>query len=110
MRKTLHCALAVAVLYWSQFVAADDQTPEARRGSAAIGSIAEKTEGMKKIDGFFPVYWEESERRPWLEPPRLQVEVLQSSGYATGSARTISAAGYPHPLVTLKPDGTLDHA
>ena len=39
---------------------------------------------MKKVDGFFPVYWEESEGRLWLEVPRLDVEVLHVTGFATG--------------------------
>jgi Domain of unknown function (DUF5117) len=56
-----------------------DQTP-----AAPIGSIVEKTKGMKKVDGFFPVYWEESEGRLWLEVPRLDVEVLHVTGFATG--------------------------
>ena len=83
MRKTTRCALALAVLCWSQSTGAD-QTPEARRSSEPIGSIAEKTKGMKKVDGFFPVYWEESEGRLWLEVPRLDVEVLHVTGFATG--------------------------
>ena len=84
MRKTTRCALALAVLCWSQSAGAADQTPAARRSSEPIGSIAEKTKGMKKIDGFFPVYWEESEGRLWLEVPRLDVEVLHVTGFATG--------------------------
>ena len=84
MRKTTRCALALAVLCWSQSAGAADQTPAARRSSEPIGSIAEKTKGMKKVDGFFPVYWEESEGRLWLEVPRLDVEVLHVTGFATG--------------------------
>ncbi len=84
MRKTTRCALALAVLCWSQSAGAADQTPAARRSSESIGSIAEKTKGMKKVDGFFPVYWEESEGRLWLEVPRLDVEVLHVTGFATG--------------------------
>jgi hypothetical protein len=84
MRKTTRCALALAVLCWSQLAGAADQTPAPRRNSEPIGSIAEKTKGMKKVDGFFPVYWEESEGRLWLEVPRLDVEVLHVTGFATG--------------------------
>jgi hypothetical protein len=43
---------------------------------AAIPSIASKTAGMERIDGFMPLYWEEAAGRLWLEVPRLGEEVL----------------------------------
>ena len=58
--------------------------PAARRGGEAIPSIADRTAGMKKIDGFFPMYWDEAGGRLWLEVPTLDVEVLHSTGFATG--------------------------
>src|SRR5687768_6184670 len=58
--------------------------PAARRGGEAIPSIADRTAGMKKIDGFFPMYWDEAGGRLWLEVPKLDVEVLHSTGFATG--------------------------
>ena len=39
---------------------------------------------MKKIDGFFPLYWDEGAGRLWLEIPKLDTEVLYSTGLATG--------------------------
>ena len=39
---------------------------------------------MKKIDGFFPLYWDEAGGRLFLEIPRLNTEVLYSTGLATG--------------------------
>ena len=58
----------------------------ARRAEAAdqIPSIEEKTKGLKKIDGFFPLHLDEAGGRLWLEIPRLDVEVLYSTGLATG--------------------------
>jgi hypothetical protein len=57
-----------------------------RRTDAAdpIPSIEEKTKGLKKIDGFFPLHLDEAGGRLWLEIPRLEVEVLYSTGLATG--------------------------
>ena len=49
-----------------------------------IPSIEEKTKGLKKIDGFFPLHLDEAGGRLWLEIPRLDVEVLYSTGLATG--------------------------
>jgi hypothetical protein len=60
------------------------QPPAGRRGGDPIVSIAERTKGMKKIDGFFPLYWDEEGGRLWLEVPKLDVEVLHSTGFGTG--------------------------
>jgi hypothetical protein len=58
----------------------------ARRGGGAepIPSIDERTTGFKKIDGFFPMYWDEAGGRLFLEIPKLDTEVLHSTGLATG--------------------------
>ncbi len=55
-----------------------------RPGADQITSIDERTSGMKKIDGFFPLYWDEATGRLWLEIPKLDTEVLYSTGLATG--------------------------
>jgi hypothetical protein len=60
---------------------ADAQAP---RRAEPITSIDEKTNGLKKIDGFFPLYWDEAGGRLWLEIPKLDTEVLYSTGLATG--------------------------
>ena len=54
-------------------------------GSAeAVPSIAERTKNLKKIDGFYPLYWDNGMGRLWLEIPRLDTEVLYVTGLATG--------------------------
>jgi hypothetical protein len=53
-------------------------------GADPITSIEEKTKDLKKIDGFFPLYWDEAGGRLWLEIPKLEIEVLYSTGLATG--------------------------
>ncbi len=63
---------------------AGQQTQTPARRADAIVSIAERTSGMKKIDGFFPLYWDEAGGRLWLEVPKLDVEVLHSTGFGTG--------------------------
>jgi Met-zincin/Domain of unknown function (DUF5117) len=55
-----------------------------RAGGDQITSIDEKTNGLKKIDGFYPLYWDEAAGRLWLEIPKLDTEVLYSTGLATG--------------------------
>src|ERR1019366_9329113 len=60
------------------------------RGAAAqpparIPSIEERTaNGMTKLDGFFPVYWEERTGNLYLEIPRLDTPVLYATGIAAG--------------------------
>jgi hypothetical protein len=39
---------------------------------------------MQKIDGFYPVYWEERTGNLWLEIPRLDMPVLYTTGLAAG--------------------------
>ena len=60
------------------------QPPAPPKRPEPIPSIAERTSGMKKMDGFFPMYWDEAGGRLWLEVPRLDTEVLHSTGFGTG--------------------------
>ena len=47
-------------------------------------SIEERTARMRKIDGFFPVYWDENTGQLFLEISRFNTEVLYSTGFAAG--------------------------
>ncbi len=49
-----------------------------------LPSIAEKTAGMRLIDGFFPLYWDEASGRLWMEINRLNAEVLHIMGIGAG--------------------------
>ncbi len=49
-----------------------------------LKSIEEKTAGFQKIDGFFPMYWDQGAGTLWLEIPRLDQEVLYVSGLSAG--------------------------
>lgn len=53
-------------------------------GTVAKPSIETKTAGMQKIEGFFPLYWDEAAGTLWLEIPRLGTEVLYVTGLAAG--------------------------
>ncbi len=55
---------------------------QARR--AALPSIEEKTAGLRKLDGFFPLYWDETAGQLWLEIARLDTEILYINGLAAG--------------------------
>ena len=53
-------------------------------GGDPIAPIEQRTASMKKIDGFFPLYLDEAAGKLWLEIPKLDTEVLYSTGLATG--------------------------
>jgi hypothetical protein len=53
-------------------------------GQGPIRTIADRTTGMNKIDGFFPMYWEESTGSLFLEIPELGKEVLWARGLSAG--------------------------
>lgn len=53
-------------------------------GGGSPPSIAERTKNLKKMDGFFPLYWDENAGKLLVEIPKLQMEVLYSTGMATG--------------------------
>jgi hypothetical protein len=46
--------------------------------------IEERTSGMQKLDGYFPLYWDERTGSLWLEVPRFNVDFLYATGMAAG--------------------------
>ena len=56
----------------------------AAQAPARIPGIEERTTGMRKIDGYFPIYWEERTGNLWLEIPRFDTEFLYATGLAAG--------------------------
>jgi hypothetical protein len=67
------------------------QQPGGRgQGAGAAGALApipgieQRTAGMQKIDGYFPMYWEERTGSLWLEIPKLDTDFLLAAGLAAG--------------------------
>ncbi|HEY7473377.1 MAG TPA: zinc-dependent metalloprotease, partial [Vicinamibacterales bacterium] len=58
------------------------QQGQARGGR--LPAIAERTDGLRKLDGFFPLYWDEGTGALFLEVPRLDTEVLWVTGVGAG--------------------------
>jgi hypothetical protein len=67
-------------------IASQDVLAQPARGAtrSAPPSIDEKTAGMKRIDGFVPLYWDEATGQLWLEISRWNSEMLQVSGFGSG--------------------------
>ncbi len=56
----------------------------APRTAASLPSIESKTEGMRKIDGFMPVYWDSAGGKLWLEIGRFDTEILHYASLPQG--------------------------
>ncbi len=56
----------------------------AGQAGARTPSIEERTSGMQKMDGYFPIYWDERTGNLWLEIPRFDAEFLYTTGLAAG--------------------------
>ena len=49
-----------------------------------VPTIEEKVEGMQRIDGFFPLYWDDKTGHLWMEIARFDREILHLQGIAAG--------------------------
>lgn len=52
--------------------------------AAQLPTIAEKTRGLERIDGFVPLYWDAATGKLWLEISRLGEEILYVSSLPAG--------------------------
>lgn len=85
MRARRFLTPAVVALVMGMAASLAAQTTGPRRADAApLPSIEDRTAGMKKLDGFFPLYWDERAGQLWMEVSRFGSEVLHSAGYAAG--------------------------
>ena len=63
------------------------QPPGGRGGAAASGripTVEDRTSGMQKLDGYFPLYWDDHAGTLWLEIPRFDADFLYTTGLAAG--------------------------
>jgi hypothetical protein len=62
------------------------EAASAQQSRLASPSIAERTTGMRRLDGFFPLYWDSTSGRLHLEIARTRFnqEVLNVMGLASG--------------------------
>jgi hypothetical protein len=66
-------------------LAAEPHAAFAQQGArAALRSIEDRTAGMQKLDGFFPLFWDAAAGQLFMEIPRLNSEVLHVAGLAAG--------------------------
>jgi hypothetical protein len=63
---------------------AGQQTSQPVRAGGPTPTIEDRTNGLRKIDGFFPLYWDERAGMMLLEIPRFDSEFLFSTGLSAG--------------------------
>ncbi|HET7229184.1 MAG TPA: zinc-dependent metalloprotease [Longimicrobium sp.] len=56
----------------------------AARAQQPLPSIAEKTRGMERRDGFIPLYWDAAAGKLWLEIPRMGQEMIYQASLPAG--------------------------
>src|SRR5262249_45612246 len=57
---------------------------QAAAAGGPIPAIETRTSGMQKIDGYFPLYWDERSGSLFIEIPRLDTEFLLTTGLSAG--------------------------
>jgi len=58
--------------------------PHVARAQAVLPTIAEKTAGMERKDGFIPLYWDARAGKLWLEIPQLDADLIYAVSLPTG--------------------------
>ncbi|MEX2527351.1 MAG: zinc-dependent metalloprotease [Gemmatimonadota bacterium] len=56
----------------------------AQSGNNDVPTIETHTQGMDRMEGYFPLYWDDDGGKIWLEISRLDEEVLYARGQASG--------------------------
>ena len=74
--------------------------PAAPQRARPLPSIAERTDGYRKLDGFYPLYWDEATGTLYLEIPGLDRDVLYVNGLSAGLGMYLLAVhqGYSNAL------------
>ena len=52
--------------------------------TCSAATLAEKTAGTSKLDGYFPLYWDAKEGKLYMEIPRLNAEFLYVTSLPSG--------------------------
>ncbi|HEX4957228.1 MAG TPA: DUF5117 domain-containing protein, partial [Lacibacter sp.] len=61
------------LLFFAPLYLSAQNLPAGRQG---LSSIEEKTNGLKKYEGYFPFYWDENAGKVWLEVDKIETEFL----------------------------------
>ncbi len=84
LSRTFRIRLNVAVLAVALALAAVGVPIGQALAQEAIPEIDEKTEGMRRLDGFFDLYWDEAKGKLYWEIDRWDTEFLYQVSLSTG--------------------------
>jgi hypothetical protein len=87
MRRIALTVFTLSLLLTAVATAADQaQGPPGggQAGQRALASIEDRTRTLRKLDGFYPLYWDDASGTLFLEIPKLDQEVLYVSGLSAG--------------------------
>ena len=76
----MRARLALALIVSTALPLAAQSPAQAR----TLRTIEERTSAMRKLDGFFPLYWDSAGGQLFMEIPRLNTEVLHVAGMGAG--------------------------
>ncbi len=77
-------ALLISTLLLAGPVLEARQPAQQQQRPAAPQSVEDRTAGLKKLDGYFPLYWDERTGGMFLEISRFDTDFLFSSGLSAG--------------------------
>ena len=58
--------------------------PATPTATGRVPAVEERTAGMQKLDGYFPLYWDDRTGSLWLAIPHVGVDFLYAGGLASG--------------------------
>ncbi|HUK31917.1 MAG TPA: zinc-dependent metalloprotease [Candidatus Acidoferrum sp.] len=74
----------VLCLIFSVSICAQGRGADAAAPAGPLPTIAQKTAGMQKFDGYFPFYWDARAGKIWLEISRWNIEFLYTESLPAG--------------------------
>jgi len=82
-------ALSLLTVFFASPRAAQSPAPRPSGGGqsqapAHLSTIADRTSGMQKLDGYVPLYWDDKAGSLWMEIDKLNTEMLYTTGLAAG--------------------------
>ena len=89
MKRSRHLLRSGFVLAAGLLLAGIPTAVHAQRGggagaAGALPSIADKTAGMSRMDGFLPLYWDADLGQLWMEIPEMEKEMIHLMGFGSG--------------------------
>ena len=76
--------LVIFILLSCLATAQNPQRGGGERGPATVPSVEDRTKDMKKMDGYFPLYWDERTGSMFMEISRFDQDFLYTTGLSAG--------------------------